>query len=154
MELHPGPITLPIPCGNSLPGCSTPQEQLQKLLEAGRKYRAYRYWDRIRIGKSQQEITGNGFNAIRFDPRKPAHTIRRMDSNLGMGGAMHWAECRRFSLPEFKRFSSFPDSFKFAGEFENGIRQIGNCVPPLFMKAIAEHIKKTILSNILRDEAA
>ena len=76
-----------------------------------------------------------------------------MDSNLGMGGAMHWSECRRFSLPEFKRFSSFPDQFVFAGEFENGIRQIGNCVPPLFMRAIAcnlgKFLEKCILSKNL-----
>ena len=142
MELHPAPVTLPIACGDSLYACFTPPDQLQRLLEAGRKYKAYRHWGRIRIGRSQQDITGNGFNAIKFDPRKPAHTIRRMDSNLGMGGAMHWSECRRFSLPEFKRFSSFPDSFAFAGEFQDGIRQIGNCVPPLFMKAIARHIKR------------
>jgi DNA (cytosine-5)-methyltransferase 1 len=140
-------MTLPIPCGDSLAGCSTPPDQMQKLLDAGEKYKAYRHWDHIRIGRSQQDITGNGFNAIRFDPRKPAHTIRRMDSNLGMGGAMHWAERRRFSLQEFKRFSSFPDSFMFAGEFENGIRQIGNCVPPLFMKAIAMHIRETLLAT-------
>ena len=138
-------MTLPIPCGDSLAGCHTPPEQMQHLLEAGRKYKAYRYWNRIRIGKSQQDITGNGFNAIRFDPRKPAHTIRRMDSNLGMGGAMHWDQKRRFSLPEFKRFSSFPDGFVFTGEFTEGIRQIGNCVPPLFMRAISLHVCERIL---------
>lgn len=148
MELHPGPMILPIACGDSLAGCSTPQKQMQKLLEAGRKYKAYRHWDRIRIGRSQQDITGKGFNAIRFDPRKPAHTIRRMDSNLGMGGAMHWAECRRFSLAEFKRFGSFPDGFIFAGEFEEGIKQIGNCVPPLFMKAIARNVANKVLAKV------
>jgi hypothetical protein len=58
-----------------------------------------------------------------------------------MYGAMHWAERRRSSLPEFKRFSSFPDEFIFAGEFEEGIRQIGNCVPPLFMKAIIDYLR-------------
>lgn len=146
-------MTSPIPCGDSLSGCSTPPDQLQKLLEAGRKYKAYRHWDRIRIGRSQQDITGNGFNAIRFDPRKPAHTIRRMDSYLGMGGAMHWAECRRFSLPEFKRFGSFPDEFVFAGEFEEGIKQVGNCVPPLFMKAIANSIQFNILAKVYSWEA-
>jgi len=146
LELHPSPMTWPIACGDSLAGSSTPPEQMRILLEAGSKYKAYRFWDRIRIGRSQQDIAGNGFNAIRFDPRKPAHTIRRMDSNLGMGGAMHWAECRRFSLPEFKRFSSFPDAFIFAGDFTEGIRQIGNCVPPLFMRAIARHIRATILT--------
>jgi DNA (cytosine-5)-methyltransferase 1 len=151
---HPAAQTVPIPAGESLAGCFTPPEQLAALLEAGRKYKAYRFWDRIRIGRSQQDITGNGFNAIRFDPRKPAHTIRRMDSNLGMGGAIHWAECRRFSLPEFKRFSSFPDGFIFTSEFTEGIRQIGNCVPPLFMRAIARHIRFVVLPAVRRGEAA
>ena len=145
MPLHPDPVTQPVACGASLAGCCTPPDQMEKLLDAGKKYKAYRHWDRIRIGRSQQDITGNGFNAIRFDPRKPAHTIRRMDSNLGMGGAMRWDERRRFSLPEFKRFASFPDGFVFAGEFEEGIKQIGNCVPPLFMKAIAEYVKYTVI---------
>jgi site-specific DNA-cytosine methylase len=36
----------------------------------------------------------------------------------------------------------------FAGEFEDGIRQIGNCVPPVFMKAIAQHIGKKLLAEI------
>ena len=152
MELHPSPMTWPIACGDSLAGSSTPPEQMRILLEAGSKYKAYRFWDRIRIGRSQQDIAGNGFNAIRFDPRKPAHTIRRMDSNLGMGGAMHWAECRRFSLPEFKRFSSFPDAFIFAGDFTEGIRQIGNCVPPLFMRAIGAHIRTRILDATIASQ--
>jgi DNA (cytosine-5)-methyltransferase 1 len=154
ISCHPAAQIAPIPAGESLAGCSTPPEQLAALFEAGKKYKAYRFWAHIRIGRSQQDITGNGFNAIRFDPRKPAHTIRRMDSNLGMGGAMHWAECRRFSLPEFKRFGSFPDGFTFAGEFPEGIRQIGNCVPPLFMRAIARHIRFEMLPVARRQDAA
>jgi DNA (cytosine-5)-methyltransferase 1 len=145
--LHPDPVTEPVACGDSLDGVVTPEDQMRMLIEAGRKYKSYRLWDRIRIGRSQQDITGNGFNAIRFDPKKPAHTIRRMDSNLGMGGAMHWAERRRFSLQEFKRFASFPDGFDFPDRFENGIKQIGNCVPPLFMRAIAKHIRTAILGK-------
>jgi DNA (cytosine-5)-methyltransferase 1 len=35
----------------------------------------------------------------------------------------------------------------FAGKFEEGIKQIGNCVPPLFMRAIAYHIKEKILAG-------
>jgi hypothetical protein len=70
------------------------------------KYRAFKYWDRIRVGGSEMPMTGQGFNAVKFDPRKPARTIRRNDGNLGMSGAMHWIERRRFSLPEFKRFAS------------------------------------------------
>ncbi len=142
----------PIAAGELLCGCITPPEQLAALLEAGKKYKAYRPWHRSRIGRSQQDITGNGFNAIRFDPWKPAHTIRRMDSNLGMGGAIHWVQCRRFSLPEFKRFSSFPDAFAFAGDFTDGIRQTGNRAPPLFMRAIVLHIRVTILTATVASE--
>jgi DNA (cytosine-5)-methyltransferase 1 len=63
---------------------------------------------------------------------------------------MRWDERRRFSLPEFKRFASFPDEFVFAREFDEGIRQIGNCVPPLFMRAIARHIQEQILAEMKR----
>ena len=147
ISCHPAAQTAPVPAGESLAGCSTPPEQLAALFEAARKYRSFKYWDKIKVGSSESRITGQGFNAVKFDPRKPARTIRRNDGNLGMHGAMHWSECRRFSLPEFKRFSSFPDSFTFAGEFQDGIRQIGNCVPPLFMKAIAGHIRQSLLTQ-------
>jgi site-specific DNA-cytosine methylase len=139
---HPAAQTSPIPAGESLAGCSTPPEQLAALFEAARKYRSFKYWDIIRIGSSKSRITGQGFNAVKFDPRKPARTIRRNDGNLGMHGGMHWDQKRRFSLPEFKRFGSFPDEFAFAGAFEEGIRQIGNRVPPPFMRAIARRVRE------------
>ena len=154
MVLHPAAMTIPVTSGDSLAGCSTPPEQLEELLSAARRYRSFKYWGKVRMGSSESRITGQGFNAVKFDPRKPARTIRRNDGNLGMHGAMHWAECRRFSLPEFKRFSSFPDAFAFAGEFEEGIRQIGNCVPPLFMRAIAGHIKGKLLARIVKEQVA
>jgi DNA (cytosine-5)-methyltransferase 1 len=149
MGLHPGPVTVPVSCGESLAGCETPADQLQVLIDAGRKYRSFKYWDKVRLGSSESHITGQGFNAVKFDPRRPARTLRRNDGNLGMHGAMHWVECRRFSLPEFKRFSSFPNAFKFAGNFEEGIRQIGDCVPPLFMRAISRHISRDLLATVI-----
>ena len=145
---------MPVACGKSLAGCETPPGQLIALFEAAKKYRSFKYWDRVRVGSSEMPITGQGFNAVKFDPKKPARTIRRNDGNLGMSGAMHWSERRRFSLPEFKRFGSFPDAFEFAGEFNEGIRQIGNSVPPLFMKAIAGHISKSLFSEILKNQTA
>ena len=148
--MHPDPAAYPVACGPSLSGCTTPPEQLAALFEAGKKYRSFKFWNRIRVGSSETHITGQGFNAVKFDPRKPARTIRRNDGNLGMHGAMHWDARRRFSLPEFKRFSSFPDGFVFHGEFTEGIRQIGNCVPPIFMRAIAKHVRERILQRIPR----
>ena len=100
------------------------------------------------MGSSESRIAGQGFNAVKFDPRKPARTVRRNDGSLGMNGAMHWSERCRFSLQEFKRFGSFPDAFVFVGQFEEGIRQIGNSVPPLFMRAAARHIRNMVLASI------
>jgi site-specific DNA-cytosine methylase len=118
---------------------------MEALLPAAGKHRSFKYRDTVRLGSSESRMTGQGFNAAKFDPRKPARTVRRNDRDLGMYGAMHWSECRRFSLPEFKRFGSFTDGFVFAGEFGEGIRQIGNCVPPPSMRAIAECIRRGVL---------
>jgi site-specific DNA-cytosine methylase len=148
LDLHPGPLAEPIACGDSLDGVTTPEEQLAALFEAGKRYRSFKYWDKVRTGSSESHITGQGFNAVKFDPRKPARTIRRNDGNLGMHGAMYWGARRRFSLPEFKRFGSFPDAFEFAGEFDEGIRQIGNSVPPLFMRSISAHIRDEVLAIV------
>lgn len=42
--------------------------------------------------------------------------------------------------------ASFPPSFRFAGLWTDAVNRIGNSVPPLFMRAIAQHIKDNILS--------
>jgi len=141
MRLHPDPQTEPIPCGDSLEGVTTTGEEMALLLDAGRRFRSFKYWDQIRIDRSEVDITGSGFNCVKFDPRKPARTIRKNDGQLGMHGAMHWAERRRFTLAEMKRFGSFPDGFEFPVKYEHGVGQIGNCVPPLFMMAIAKHVR-------------
>jgi hypothetical protein len=81
---HAAPETTPVTVGESLAGCATPPEQLAALFEAGRKYRSFKYWDKVKVGSSESHITGQGFNAVKFDSKKPARTIRRNDGNLGM----------------------------------------------------------------------
>ena len=41
-------------------------------------------------------------------------------------------------------FASFPPAFCLAGAHK--LKQLGNSVPPLFMRAIAKHVKETILN--------
>jgi len=62
-------MTALVACRELLARCFTPAEQLEKLYEASGKYRTYRYWGRIRLGSSEKVITGQGFNAVKFDPR-------------------------------------------------------------------------------------
>jgi DNA (cytosine-5)-methyltransferase 1 len=142
---HPMPQTLPIPCGKTLERCSEDRAEIADLLEAGSRFRSFKYWDKIRVGRSEVDITGQGFNAVKFDPAKPARTIRKNDGQVGMHGAMHWSARRRFTVAEFKRFASFPDGFAFQPRhYEHAVGQIGNCVPPLFMRAIAASVRSAI----------
>jgi DNA (cytosine-5)-methyltransferase 1 len=43
-----------------------------------------------------------------------------------------------------------PEAFKFPGSYLDRWARIGNSVPPLFMKAIADYIRR----NVLQAEAA
>jgi len=59
---------------------------------------------------------------------------------------IHYAseQKRTISVREAARLQSFPDGFKFAGTLDPALRQIGNAVPPLLAKAIAQHIMTEI----------
>lgn len=51
---------------------------------------------------------------------------------------------RQFSKEELQTLASYPPSFQFIDD-KSAWERIGNSVPPLFMRAIAEHIRTQIL---------
>jgi len=60
---------------------------------------------------------------------------------------IHPREDRALSVREMARIASFPDSFMFIDPLKEANSRIGNSVPPLLMKAIAEHIKNIFMNH-------
>ena len=80
----------------------------------------------------------------RLDPKTQSCTI---DTGNAHSNYFHPIYNRIPTIRESARLQSFPDSFEFQGPRGSKYRQIGNAVPPLLAKAIADTIMK-----ILRDE--
>lgn len=49
---------------------------------------------------------------------------------------------RAVSIREAARLQTFPDSFVFCGTKDSQYQQVGNAVPPILAKAVAEHLAK------------
>ena len=55
---------------------------------------------------------------------------------------VHPTEDRLLTLRECARLQTFPDTFEFAGSAASRIQQIGNAIPPMLARAVAEHIAR------------
>lgn len=54
---------------------------------------------------------------------------------------IHPAEHRTLTVREAARIQTFPDRFRFSGTRSDAFRQIGNAVPPILGRAVAESIR-------------
>lgn len=87
----------------------------------------------------------------KMEPDLPARTLM---AHLGKDNYSHIhydsAQSRTISVREAARLQSFPDGFAFCGAMNASFRQIGNAVPPLLARAVAEEVANTMARAVGR----
>lgn len=139
LPTHPAAGFRPVAVKYAVLGSCVSETERAYLLDQGKKQKAYDIWDSLAQG-------GNGRfgDHYKIDPNKPSRSLVKFAANVGARSTMHWDEKRRMVTAEYSRLSSFPDSFVFT-DWKNAVLRMGNSVPPLFMRAIAQHIRANIL---------
>lgn len=100
-----------------------------------------------RMTSSAHQVIGKGFNScIKPNPDLPCCTLPKVQTGRGFATIARWDVPRALSIGEAKRIGSFPESFCLTGGYSIQWERIGNSVPPLFMRAIARHIRQHILT--------
>lgn len=92
-------------------------------------------WDTQRSNRHS-----SAYKRLKFD--EPSITI-----DTGHMNYFHPVEHRVPTVRESARLQSFPDSFIFCGNKGEQFRQVGNAVPPLLSKAIAEQVMRILKEN-------
>jgi DNA (cytosine-5)-methyltransferase 1 len=98
--------------------------------------------------KARHEAKGNGYgfqvlSALKPAPTWPKTLMASTSAPRFVNESGHWLP----SPVELSGFGSYPKGFKFGGDYKDQWQRIGNSVPPLFMRSIARHIRREILSK-------
>lgn len=103
-------------------------------------------WHKMKSGQSGSQVhpKGHWFNFYKLDMDGIAPTVPK-----GCGNAKfcHWDYPKGCSTGHYKLLGSFPERYKFIGNYGMVKQRIGNSVPPLFMKAIAIQIRHVMFGG-------
>ncbi len=98
--------------------------------------------DRKDIPENLRPKSGDIRKYIRYASDKPSVTVTG-----DMRKIFHYSQNRALSPRELARLQTFPDDFIFEGNSISIQQQIGNAVPPLLGKVVAEQVKKCLNSR-------
>lgn len=77
---------------------------------------------------------------LRLNYNEPSGTVVNVRKSMWI----HPVLDRAISVREAARLQTFPDSFVFCGSKDKQYQQVGNAVPPIMAKAIAERLAETL----------
>jgi DNA (cytosine-5)-methyltransferase 1 len=76
-----------------------------------------------------------------------AYTITTHFQNPGSGRFIHYRDLRALTVREAARLQGFDDTFVICGSNEEQMEQVGNAVPPILARALAEHFGGILLES-------
>ncbi|MBA7483952.1 Modification methylase HaeIII [subsurface metagenome] len=103
---------------------------------------AFDVWDEI--PEELRPTSGFANSYGRIVANEPAPTITRNFTTPSSAQCIHPLVDRALSLREGARAQSFDDTFRFLASFTDNRLLIGNAVPPLLAKAVAESVKDAL----------
>lgn len=89
----------------------------------------------------------SGYNTTykRIEWDEPCSTVTRTFGMISGTRNVHPEDTRSFTVREAMRCQTFPDDFEVFGNLTDVRDGIGNAVPPLFAKRLAEHLREKYL---------
>ena len=128
----PAPLASFVSCGSVLTGdvarCENHQTRDHKI-ESVLRYRVLDFGKRDHLGRVD-----------RLHPHRPSKTV--IAGGMRGGGRSHlhpWIP-RTLSVRESARLQTFPDNYVFTGPIARQFTQVGNAVPPLLARQLAESV--------------
>lgn len=112
-------------------------EMLKKMAMIPEGGRNQELADEQRLRSAEGEYFSQAY--ARLHRHGIAQTITTYFHNPGSGRFTHYEDLRALTVREAARFQSFDDDFILTGKLEQQMRHVGNAVPVLLAKAIAEH---------------
>jgi DNA (cytosine-5)-methyltransferase 1 len=85
---------------------------------------------------------------LRLDYNHPCGTVVNVRKSMWI----HPVLDRAVSVREAARLQTFPDSFVFYGTKDKQYQQVGNAVPPIMAKAIAEKLASQLNEDLFNSE--
>lgn len=85
---------------------------------------------------------------LRLNYNEPSGTVVNVRKSMWI----HPTQNRAISIREAARLQTFPDSFVFCGSKDKQYQQVGNAVPPIMAKAIAQKLARLLQSNQLKKD--
>ena len=103
-------------------------------------------WDKLKPG----EVSDRYFSLQKSPIDGPCPTVTGLGGTSSRASVTHPIERRKFTIAELRRICGFPDDFILAGTYAQQWERLGNAVPPIMMRHVAEVIRDKILLRIER----